>query len=94
MHSIIPQMQAAREDVSVLFSEFSAGVVELIEVGLAPEDRGEAEDLAQDVWLGLWGQVVVTGEVVRPGSALLDLINARVAEFYGRPVAAVEAVAA
>jgi len=97
MSSIIPQtgLAEAHKDVSWLFGEYSGELVRLISGALRTEDVGEAEDLAQDVWLGLWERAVADGRLESPASALLDLAVARVAEFYGRPAAATaEAVAA
>jgi len=99
MHSIIPQtdpVAEAHKDVSWLFGEYAGELVRLISGALRSEDVGEAEDLAQDVWLSLWERAVADGRLVSPAGVLLDLAVARVAAFYGRPVAsaAVEAVAA
>ena len=98
MQAIIPQtgLAEAREDVSWLYGEYAGELVRLISGALRAEDVGEAEDLAQDVWLGLWERAVADGRLDSPAGALLDLAIARVAAFYGRPVAAAaaEAVAA
>jgi hypothetical protein len=98
MKAIIPQgdLAEARVDVSWLFGEYAGELVRLISGALRSEDVGEAEDLAQDVWLGVWERAVADGRLESPACVLLDLAVARVAEFYGRPVAAAtaEAVAA
>jgi DNA-directed RNA polymerase specialized sigma24 family protein len=96
MYNIIPQTEAARGDVSVLFSEHAAWLVALISEWLAPEDRGEAEDLAQDVWLAVWERAASGAPLGEPEGLLVDLAGRAVATFYGRMVvtSAVEAVAA
>jgi DNA-directed RNA polymerase specialized sigma24 family protein len=76
--------ERAEQQFTRLYEAEAGRVLRIIAAALRVEDRQEAEDLAQDVWLWVWARIQ-RGDVLRNPAALVALMaRHRAVDYYRR----------
>jgi DNA-directed RNA polymerase specialized sigma24 family protein len=74
--------QALAADLTEIYANQQSRVLRIVTRALRVEDQGQAEDLAQDVWLMVW-QYLLRGNTIRHAPGLLSVLaRRRVYSYY------------